>query len=153
MNQNSKVNISGAAGAGGSVPDNATPAGAPPSNFGGGGGNAAAAGPSGTSTYTRWVYNRDSSRYAFVLDQYNRVVQIEVMGIRNTKVRTKRGITFGSSFGQIINRYNSPDTYEIGGNNMVLRYLENDRVAFRLAKLDPKKPHVVTGIVVAAGHD
>jgi hypothetical protein len=26
-----------------------------------------------------------------------------------------------------------------------------DRVAFRLQKVDPKKPHVVTGIVIAAG--
>jgi len=102
-------------------------------------------------TVTRWVYNRGMARYAFILDKFNRVVQIEAVGMNDGKVRTAKGIKFGSSFGSIIKTYKAPDGYEISGSNIVMRYLVMDRVAFRLQKVDPKKPHVVTGIVVAAG--
>lgn len=91
------------------------------------------------------------SRYAFILDKFNRVIQIEAIGIKDPRVSTRRGIRFGSSFSSLIRSYNAPDGYEIAGNNLVVRYLVFDRVAFRLQKLDPRKPHVVTGIVVAAG--
>lgn len=100
---------------------------------------------------TRWVYNRGMARYAFILDKFNRVIQIEAVGMNDSRVRTSRGVKFGSSFGSIIRTYKSPDGYEISGSNIVMRYLVFDRVAFRLQKVDPKKPHVVTGIVIAAG--
>lgn len=100
---------------------------------------------------TRWVYNRGMARYAFILDKFNRVIQIEAVGMNDSKVRTSKGVKFGSSFGSIIRTYKAPDGYEISGSNIVMRYLIMDRVAFRLQKVDPKKPHVVTGIVVAAG--
>ncbi len=86
-----------------------------------------------------------------MLDKFNRVSQIEAVGLSNKSVRTKRGISFGSSFGTIINKYNAPDGYEINGDNIVVRYLVRDRVAFRLSRVNAKKPHVVTGVVVAAG--
>jgi hypothetical protein len=120
-------------------------AGAPGASGGGGGGNGSVV------TYTRWVYNRNSTRYAFVLDRFNRVLQVEAIGMNNRNVRTKRGIGFGSTFGQIIGRYNAPDAYEISGDSIVMRYLVRGRVAFRLQRMQPKKPHVVTGVVVAAG--
>lgn len=120
---------------------------------GGVGGGAPAAGPSGTSTYTRWVYNKDNSKYAFVLDQNNRIVQIEALGIKNSRVRTRKGVTFGTTFAQVMNSYNAPEQYEFGGGNLVMKYLVKYRVVFRLAKLDAKKPHQVTGIVIAAGKD
>jgi hypothetical protein len=91
------------------------------------------------------------SRYAFILDKFNRVVQIEAVGLNDPRVSTRRGIRFGSSFSSIIRSYNQPDGYEISGTNVVVRFLVFDRVAFRMQKLDPKKPHVVTGIVIAAG--
>ncbi|HEY0868475.1 MAG TPA: hypothetical protein VGE01_13910, partial [Fimbriimonas sp.] len=56
-------------------------------------------------TYTRWVYNRGGSRYGFIIDRYGRVVQIEAIGIQNAKVRTRKGIGFGSTFATIIKRY------------------------------------------------
>jgi len=116
-----------------------------------GGGGASGGGGGQKVIYTRWIYNRGGSRYAFVLDKFNRVAQIEAIGLSNRSVRTKRGITFGSSFGTIINKYNAPDGYEINGDNIVVRYLVRDRVAFRLSRVNAKKPHVVTGVVVAAG--
>jgi hypothetical protein len=129
----------------------------------GGGGDGAATGKgeggAGGSTqggsslvqYTRWIYNRNNSKYAFVLDKNSRVIQIEAMGLFNKSVHTKRGVAFGSSFASVMKKYNAPDGYEISGDTIVVRYLSRDRVAFKLQKVDPKKPHVVTGIVVAAG--
>lgn len=128
-----------------------------PASGGGGGGRQAGVGggttqgSSGFVTFTRWVYNKGTSRYAFVLDKFNRVVQIEAFGLWDTRVKTKRGAKFGSSFGTLIKKYNAPDGYELNGDTIVMRYLTRDRVAFRLQKTDPKKGHMVTGIVVAAG--
>lgn len=123
--------------------------GGPPAAGGGGGG-----GGGGTGTrvvYTRWVYHRGSSHYGFVLDKFNRVVQIEALGVNDSRVRTKRGIKFASTFSDIIKKYNAPDGYEINGDQVIVRYLVLDRVAFRLSKLRPEGKHCVTGIVVAAG--
>ncbi|HXH60183.1 MAG TPA: hypothetical protein VNI20_02365, partial [Fimbriimonadaceae bacterium] len=103
--------------------------------------------------YTRWVYRKGASRYAFVLDKFNRVVQIEAVGLSDVKVGTSRGIRFGSTFADIIEAYNVPDAYEISGDSIVVRYLVRDHVAFRLSRLKAKEPHRVTGIVVAAGKD
>lgn len=118
---------------------------------GGDGGGAAGGGNGQKVIYTRWVYKRNNSRYAFVFDKFNRCVQIEAVGLSNSKVKTRRGITFGSSFGSVIKAYNAPDGYEINGDNIVARFLVRDRVAFRLSRIKADKPHVVTGIVVAAG--
>jgi hypothetical protein len=137
--QDGELQLRGGTGGGG---------GAAPASAGGGAGGT---GEGGLVTYTRWIYRKGSSRYAFVLDKFNRVVQIEAVGLSDGRVRTKRGVSFGSTFGTLINRYNAPDGYEISGTNMVVRYLTRDRVAFRMQKVDAKKPHVVTGIVVAAG--
>ncbi len=139
----------------------------PPGGGGGGrgddegldGGDPAGGGPGGIggaqqatrTIYTRWVYNRGGSRYGFVLDKFNRVVQIEAIGMKDSKVRTRRGMAFGSSFGSIIKSYGAPDGYEIAGSNIVMRYLVLDRVAFRLSKLTLNGKHCVTGVVVAAG--
>ena len=135
--------VSGPPGAG------APGAGAP--GGGGGGGAVGAGGSSGRILYTRWVYNRSGSKYGFVLDKSNRVVQIEAIGLTNAKVRTSRGVGFGSTFAQLIKKYNSPDGYEINGDNVVVRFLVKNKVAFRLSRLGPNRPQVVTGIVVAAG--
>lgn len=111
----------------------------------GGGGAAEAA------TYTRWVYNRNDNKYGFVVDKNGRIIEIEAVGITNPKVETKHGVTFGTDFGTVIRRYGDPDGYDIAGDNITLRYLVHDKVAFKLTRLGPKKPHEVTGIVVAAG--
>ena len=77
------------------------------------GGGVPNAGGGGRILYTRWVYTRNGSKYGFVLDKSNRVVQIEAIGLTNAKVKTSRGIGFGSTFAQLIKKYNAPDGYEI----------------------------------------
>lgn len=125
--------------------------GAPAGRGGGGGGGVGGGGGGDRVILTRWIYNRKGSRYAFVLDKFNRVLQIEALGLSNASVRTRRGTTFGATFSSVIQKYRQPDAYEVNGDNFVVRFLVRDRVAFRFSRIDPKKPHVVTGIVVAAG--
>ena len=121
-------------------------------DFGGGGSGLGGGGGGGNRImYTRWIYRSGSSRYAFVLDKFLRIVQIEAVGLNDGQVGTQRGIRFGSEFADIITAYNVPDAYEISGDTIVLRYLVRDHVAFRLSRLKAKEPHRVTGIVVAAG--
>lgn len=117
---------------------------------GGGGGRGGAVSAAG-AIFTRWIYRRGGSRYGFVLDKFNRVVQIEAVGLSNPKVRTSTGLGFGSSFASIIKTYGAPDGYELNGDSLMVRYLVRNKVAFRLSRLGQDKPHVVTGVVVAAG--
>lgn len=151
----------------GGIPGYSGPAGAPRGGAGGAGaprfgggapsggtgvpttGNAA--GASGTTAFTRWVYNRNGSKYGFVLDNHNRVIQVEAMGLANGRVRTKKGLTFGATFAEVLRKYGAPEQYEINGDIIVMRYLVKNKIAFRLSRLAAKKPHQVTAVVVAAG--
>lgn len=118
----------------------------------GGGTEAGGAGGAATTTqFTRWIYRRATVRYGFVLDKFNKVVQIEAIGLNAKNVRTKRGISFGNTMGDIQMKYDTPDGYEIAGDTFVMRYLTKNKVAFRLARLKAGDKHRVTGIVVAAG--
>lgn len=125
--------------------------GAPGGKGGGAGVPGAGGGAQDRVTFTRWVYNKEGSKYAFIVDKQGRVVQIEAIGIDNAKVRTRRGVGFGSTFAEVVKSYQQPDGYEIGGDNLMVKYLVHDNVAFRLSRIASKKPQVVTGIVVAAG--
>jgi len=125
--------------------------GPPGAGASGGGGSVGGGNSSGRILFTRWIYNRNGSKYGFVLDKSNRVVQIEAIGMSNPKVKTAKGVSFGSTFAQLIKKYNAPDGYEISGDNIVVRFMVRNKVAFRLSRLGPNKPQVVTGIVVAAG--
>jgi hypothetical protein len=146
--------------AGASGPGGGPPGGIPGVPGGGQGGGVGGGSNSAEKVvFTRWVYNRAGSKYGFVLDKYSRVIQIEAIGIANPRVHTARGIAFGSSFAQIIKKYNrnpdgsanAPDGYEVSGDTLVVRYLVKNKVAFRLSRLGKDKPQVVTGIAVAAG--
>lgn len=145
-----------AAGAGGANP--APQGGAPTAAGAGQGGAPGAAGAGGAAAgqgtrivYTRWVYKRGNSRYAFIMNRYGQVIQIEAIGSSDSRVVTNKGIRYGAKFADIINKYGVPDAYEINGNSLVLRYLVKNKVAFRLNRLKDDAPHVVTGVVVAAG--
>ena len=114
------------------------------------------AGPSGggqttVTQYTRWIYTRGASKYGFIVDNQGRVVQIEAIGLQNNRVKTRKGVGFGATFAQLIKSYGNPDGYEVGGDTILVKYLVNKKVAFRLTRLQAKKPYVVTGIVVSAG--
>ena len=122
---------------------------------GGGPGAKGGAGGSGGAServlYTRWVYNKGNTRYGLVVDNLNHIVQIEAIGLTNPKIRSARGISFGATFANVLEQYGAPDAYEISGENITVRYLVRDKVAFRLTRLEQNKPQRVTGIVVAAG--
>lgn len=118
---------------------------------GGGGGGGGFSGTATNVTFVRWIYNRPNAKYAFVLNKTGQVVQVEAVGISDSKVRTNRGLTFGSNFQQLIRAYGYPENYEISGDTITVRFLQRNKVAFRLSRLDAKKPHVVTGVVVAGG--
>lgn len=133
----------GAPGRGGAPFGPGAPGGSPGSNLGGG--------QAESTQYTRWIYNRGGSKYGFIVDKMGRVVQIEAIGLQNNRVKTRRGIGFGATFAQLVKTYGNPDGYEVGGDTILVKYLVNKKVAFRLTRLGAKKPHVVTGVVVAAG--
>lgn len=145
------------AGAGGAPPPQGggapTAAGAPGAGAPGGGGQGAGAaqGQDSRILYTRWVYKRGNSRFGFILNRYGQVIQIEAIGANDSRVVTNKGIRYGAKFADIIKQYGVPDAYEINGNSLVVRYLVKNKVAFRLNRLKDDAPHVVTGIVVAAG--
>jgi hypothetical protein len=134
------------------------PPGIPPAGARGGAATGST-GVSGSSEFTRWVYKRGGSKYGFVLDKYNRVIQIEAIGLSDPRVSTRRGIHFGKSFKDVILSYaknpdgtsNQPDGYEVNGNSVIVRYLVKNKVAFKLSRLGQDKPFQVTGIVIAAG--
>lgn len=125
------------------------PGGAPGRDGGPGGGTTTE-----TADYIRWVYKKNGARFGFIMDKFDRVVQIEAIGLQNQRVRTKRGISFGSTFATVIKAYapsSPPDSYVVSGDTVTVKFITRQRVAFRLSKLTAKAPHVVTGIVVAAG--
>ncbi len=140
----------GGQGRGGPPPGAGGPGGfAPPGGAPGGGATTAT-----TADYTRWIYTKNGAKFGFVLDKFNRVIQIEAVGLQNQRVKTRRGISFGSTFSQVIKAYapsSAPDSYDVAGDTVTVKFLTRQRVAFRLSKLGTKRPHVVTGIVVAAG--
>lgn len=122
-----------------------------PATGGGGAAGGGGAGAGNRVTVVRWIYERGSSRYAFIMDEFNRVVQIEAVGLYDSRPRTRRGINFGDNFDDIIKAYRDPDAYEIFGEHFIVRYLVLERVAFRMSRVHADRPHCVTGIVVAAG--
>lgn len=118
---------------------------------GGAGGGAAGGGGGDRILFTRWIYKVGNSRYGFVFDNSNRVVQIEAIGMNDGRVRTARGVGFGAKFSDLVKRYGAPEGYEINGDAIVVRYLKGYKCAFRLNRLGKDKPHVVTAVVVAGG--
>jgi hypothetical protein len=128
-------------------------------NFGGGGGPRPMGGSAGggstaavETTFVRWVYRRGSGGSVnVVLNNHNKVVQIEAIGVSNANVRTSKGVTLGSSMATVMKLYQTPDSYEVGGNYFMVRFLNKHRVAFRLTRENAQQPYRVTGIVVSAG--
>lgn len=131
--------------------------GAGPAPMGGGGGGQDMGGGGGAtgvseSQYVRWVYRRGpSSSLNVVLNKFNKVVQIEAIGVSNRNVRTSRGITLGSSLAEVIKKYQNPDAYDVGSDYFMVRFLRTAKVAFRFTRESAQAPYRVTSIVVSAG--
>jgi hypothetical protein len=129
-----------------------------PAGMGGGSGPRPVGGAGGGSTaatettFVRWVYRRGSGGSVnVVLNNHNKVVQIEAIGVSNANVRTSKGVTLGSSMATVMKLYQTPDSYEVGSNYFMVRFLNKHRVAFRLTRENAQQPYRVTGIVVSAG--
>ncbi|MCW5942966.1 MAG: hypothetical protein KIS66_12085 [Fimbriimonadaceae bacterium] len=122
---------------------------------GGMGGPGAAMGGGGGAVepaeFTRWVYNRSGSRYGFIVNKQNQIVQIEAVGLTDPKVNTRRNVRFGATFASVLKKHGDPDGYEISSDTIIVRYLKNDKVAFRFNKLKRDGAFQVTGVVVSAG--
>lgn len=115
---------------------------------GGGGGSTG----STTTQYVRWIYRRGAgSSINFVLNKFNKVVQIEIIGVANSAARTSKGVTLGTSMATVIRQYGDPDGYDIGTDYFMVRFLRNHNVAFRFARENANSPYRCTGIVVSAG--
>lgn len=137
---------------GGIVPPGMGPDGRPSGS--GGGGGAGGGGTTGniTTQYVRWIYRRGAgSSINFVLNKFNKVVQIEIIGISNSAARTTKGITLGTSMASVIQKYGDPDGYDIGTDYFMVRFLRSHNVAFRFARENANTPYRCTGIVVSAG--
>jgi hypothetical protein len=135
-------------GGGGPVPVGAGGGGGGPRPTMGGGGM----GGSTEVTFVRWVYRRGAGGSVnVVLNNHNKVVQIEAIGVSNGSVRTAKGATLGSSMATVMKLYQTPDSYEVGQNYFMIRFLQKHRVAFRLTRENERAPYRVTGIVVSAG--
>lgn len=137
----------GAAGTGGGA---GAPSAGGPAGAGAGGGG----GVSGVqdTQYVRWVYRLGpASSVNVVLNKFNKVVQIEAVGIRNARARTSKGITLGSTLSQVIKAYLDPDGYEVAQDYFMVKFLQRSKVAFRFARENDKSPYRCTGIVVSAG--
>ncbi len=135
---------------GGIVPPGRGDAGQPS----GGGGGAGGGGTTGnvTTQYVRWIYRRGAgSSINFVLNKFNKVVQIEIIGISNSAARTSKGVTLGTSMASVIQKYGDPDGYDIGTDYFMVRFLRSHNVAFRFARENANTPYRCTGIVVSAG--
>jgi hypothetical protein len=118
----------------------------------GGGQAGGAAGQASGTQFVRWIYRRSTaSSMNFVLNNHNKVVQIEALGISNTAVRTSKAIRLGSTFADVVKNYGDPDGYDVGQDYFMIRYLQNSKVAFRFARENANSPYRVTGIVVSAG--
>lgn len=120
----------------------------------GGGGGTGGGGTAGSTTtqYVRWIYRRGAgSSINFVLNKFNKVVQIEIIGISNSAARTSKGVTLGSSMATVMQRYGDPDGYDIGSDYFMIRFLRRHNVAFRFAREKANTPYRCTGIVVSAG--
>ena len=135
--------------------------GMPPGVPGGAGGPGVPGGAGGQSTgvlFTRWIYNRGGCQYAFIFDKFNRVVQIEAVGLNSSLAHTIRGIRLGATIAQVIRKYeynpghelDAPE-YDINGDTITLKFLTKNHVAFRFSRIQTGHPQVCTGIAVAAG--
>ena len=100
---------------------------------------------------TRWVYSLKQSKYSFIIDKHGRVIQIEVLGLSDSKVVTRKKVTLGDDFAKISRCYGSPEYYKLSNNQVIVSYMNKHRVLFRLTKTKENKPHKIVGIVVSAG--
>jgi hypothetical protein len=102
-------------------------------------------GATGEARQVVYLYQKKGVTYMFFINEQGRVVQIASIADKDPNTRTRKGITLGSTYTQIIKTYGYPAKHEFSGTTMLLNYLRKDHVVFQL--LGQK----VVGISIAAG--
>lgn len=102
----------------------------------------------GTEYETLYVFRiKGGYTYTFLVNKDGRVIQISAYGNKpSPQVRTRRGITLGATYKQVIQLYDYPTEHEYIGDTYVIRYHKLG-VAFQL----DARTHKVIAIMVAAG--
>jgi hypothetical protein len=79
----------------------------------------------------------------FLATADGRVIQIEVLGYKGS-AKTERGITLGSSYSTVIDKYGYPESLDASNGVTTMKYLDKQHVSFQLHE------NKVVGITVAA---
>lgn len=134
----------GAAGEGG--PPSAAGLPGAPGSGGMEGGDAAEDKPVTEATW--WYHNpRKGYHISFLFNKEGRVIQIQEYGTTSLhNGHTRQGIMLGSNMGQVLARYGWSNDGAHDGENVIMRYGGQNRVAFQMVK------NKVMGITVAVGH-
>jgi hypothetical protein len=92
----------------------------------------------------RYVYKRsDGTILEFLLSADGRVIQIDLQGYK-AATKTSRGISLGSKYGDVTDKYGYPEAQETSGDILTMEYLEKQDVSFQIHH------NKVVGITVVA---
>ncbi len=123
--------------------------GGPQGAGGGTGGNAGAQDGSEESREVTWWYHDLSSglHKSFLFNKDGRVIQIQEYGHDQKRKgdRTRKGVGLGSNLNSVLKQYGWSSEGTRSGDNLVMKYGNQYRVAFQLVKNN------VIGITIAAG--
>jgi hypothetical protein len=104
-----------------------------------------------------WIYNRKIKNnlvsYEFLIGPGGNVSQIRVSGYTGGDSRTKRGVSLGSTYKQVVALYGYPEEHYQVGRILVASYRNRNHVQFQFLNnrsLDPMSPgNKVVAITIA----
>ncbi len=100
--------------------------------------------------YSRWIYQKSSSRYSFILNPKGKVILIEAQGLSDGNAKTSKGISLGNSMASLVGKYKFPDTWTKLTSSLMAKYQQKYRVVFGLSKTDDSKTYQVSQIIVTS---
>jgi hypothetical protein len=105
------------------------------------------------ATVTTWVYDypkgKKDRELRLTINTQGIVVEIEARSAQWKGVKTSRGITFGSTYRDIIAKYGFPDSQEQQGTSLLLKYRQKYQLVFTLVPPVLGVPATVAGINIA----
>ncbi len=100
--------------------------------------------------FTRWTFQRKSSRYSFVLNPNGEILLIEAQGLEDSKVQTKKNITLGDLFSKAIAQYGNPDKYTKIKNNLLVNYQNKYGLVLGITKENHSSKYLISQIIISA---
>jgi hypothetical protein len=108
----------------------------------GGAGGGGAVGPFGAtqSSLARqqevtWIYNRKAGKnqvsYEFLIGPDGNVIQIRATGYAGGLARTRKGVTLGSTYKQVVQLYGYPEEHQRVGNVLIASYKSRAHAQFQ----------------------